>query len=76
MPVIVVHAKSDKPYIGFETDTTLLKCSACQNVYRVFFTEEERTNLVAHRFTAKKAIEAQHPKHSIEIFLNETWVKR
>ena len=68
MPVIVVHEKSDKPYLGFEMDTALLECSECQKAYRVFFTEDERTDLVEHRLKARRAIEGEHPKHRVEIF--------
>jgi hypothetical protein len=78
MPVIAVHKRSRMGYVGFEQDTTPLICSKCANgeEYRLFFTENEGSDLMAHRFNAKKAIEAEHPKHSLEIFLHETWLKK
>jgi hypothetical protein len=53
-------------YIGFEIDNEILGCNVCLNgpQYVLRYTEEERKNLNKHRLAARRAIEAEHPKHS------------
>lgn len=67
--VLAVREDVGGDHIGFLEDPETLECSECgeRAEYRLRFTENEQGNIVAHRQTAQRMIEAEHPRHSDKI---------
>jgi hypothetical protein len=67
--VVAVREGMSEGFVGFLSDRMTVECGECREAasYRLLYSEDQKSNLVEHRFAAHRRIDAEHPNHSDKI---------